>query len=176
MDVLVLGGTRFVGRAIAERAIARGHGVTLFNRGSDQAAFPAAARINGDRDVQSDVARIGGHAWDAVVDVSGYRPAQVRAVLAALGAGRPRYLYISTVSVYADPVPRGASESAPLLEVDETIPSTDPRAYGGLKVLCERELAAEYSGPLTILRPTVVIGPHDYTDRVGGSARSPPAA
>jgi len=162
--VLVLGGTRFVGRAIVEAALSAGHEVTLFNRGSAPDLFPGARRILGDRDT-ADIDRIAQATWDCVVDVSGYRPAQVRGVLHALGDRVSHYLFISTVSVYATPLPPGAAEDAPLIVVDETVPPGDPLAYGGLKVLCEQELRARLDGLLTVVRPTVVIGPHDTTDR-----------
>lgn len=163
MKLLVLGGTRFVGRAIVETALAAGHDVTLFNRGSNRDIFPDVARIAGDRD-SDDIAKIGEQEWDVVVDVSAYHPRQVRSAVRALREQRPHHVFISTVSVYADPVPHGSDESAMLIEVDESIPRSDPRAYGGLKVLCERAMrdATEH---LTVLRPTVVIGPHDPTDR-----------
>lgn len=170
MQILVLGGTRFVGRGIVEAALDRGHELTLFNRGtSDPEAFrdnPNVHRLIGDRRSET-VAQIAEVAWDAVVDVSAYRPDDVRPVLRVLSNQAPHYVFISTVSVYSPNIPPGSDESAPLLQVPETIPSSDPRSYGGLKVLCERELRNALEGRLTILRPTVVIGPRDYTDRFG---------
>ena len=167
MRILVLGGTRFIGHAVVEAALRNGHDVTLFNRGSDRTLFPQVARLIGDRNRPGDAARIGGQRWDAVVDISGYRPAQLRPVLDALGQDAPHYVFISTVSVYADGIGPGADETAPLLRVDESISGTDPHAYGGLKVLCEQELRSRIEGSLTVIRPTVVIGPRDYTDRFG---------
>lgn len=163
MNLLVLGGTRFVGRAIVDATRRGGHQVTLFNRGTHRDVFPDLPRITGDRDTD-DIKRIGEQQWDAVIDVSAYHPRQVRSVLDALRGQRPHHVFISTVSVYADPVPEGSDESAALLEVDESIPRSDPTAYGGLKVLCERVMR-EATEHLTVLRPTVVIGPHDPTDR-----------
>lgn len=165
MQVLVLGGTRFVGRAIVEALLGRGHEVTLFNRGSKTQVFPRVRRITGDRDRASDVARIAEDRWDAIVDVSGYRPSQVRPVLDALGGALPHYVYISTVSVYAPRLAPDADEAAPLLRVDESIGSDDPHSYGGLKALCEGTLRERAGDSLTVIRPTVVIGPRDYTDR-----------
>jgi 2'-hydroxyisoflavone reductase len=168
MQILVLGGTRFIGRGIVEAALDRGHELTLFNRGStDPDAFvdtPNVHRLTGDRH-SNDIAQIADHRWDAVVDVSGYQPDDVRPVLRALSDQTPQYVFISTVSVYVPNTQPGSDESAPLLQVPESIPSSDPRAYGGLKVLCERELRDTVGDRLTILRPTVVIGPRDYTDR-----------
>lgn len=164
MRILVLGGTRFVGRAIVEAALSRDHDVALFNRGTHPDLFPGAEAISGDRDDPGQMAQIASRGWDAVVDVSAYRPSQVRLACDALGARLPHYVYISTVSVYADPVPAGAGEDAPLLSVSEDISADDADAYGGLKVLCERELRAR-TDLLTVLRPTIVVGPHDYTGR-----------
>jgi len=164
MNLLVLGGTRFVGRAIVEAALAGQHDVTLFNRGTASDVVPAARRITGDRGSAAAVARLSGSDWDAVVDVSAYRPTDVRSVLRELG-NIQHYVFISTISVYAEPLQIGAEESAQLLQVSESIAADDPRAYGGLKVLCERELRDRLGERLTVLRPTVVIGPHDYTDR-----------
>jgi nucleoside-diphosphate-sugar epimerase len=170
MQILVLGGTRFVGRGIVEAALDRGHELTLFNRGStDPDAFrdnPNVHRVRGDRR-SNDISQIAESRWDAVVDVSAYGPDDIRPVLQALSDQTPQYVFISTVSVYLPNIPPGSDESAPLLQVPESIPSSDPRAYGGLKALCERELRDAAGDRLTILRPTVVIGPRDYTDRFG---------
>ena len=165
MRVLVLGGTRFVGRAIVAALLGGGHDVTLFNRGTDTDLFAGVPRILGDRGNPEAMAQIAGD-WDAVVDVSAYHPADVRTLLDAVGDDVRHHVFVSTVSVYDDKeLTRGADESGPVLRVDESIPSSDPRAYGGLKVLCEEVLRARVGDALTILRPTVVIGPHDYTDR-----------
>ena len=164
MKVLVLGGTRFVGRGIVEATLNAKHDVTLFNRGTDRALFPAVPRIIGDR--TKDTATLAAQDWDCVVDVSGYRPSEVRPVARAVHDHTQHYVYISTVSVYETPMPPGAGEEAPLMRVDEPIPDTDPRSYGGLKALCESALRASLGDRLTVLRPTVVVGPHDYTDPV----------
>jgi len=165
MNVLVLGGTRFVGRAFVEAALSNAHTLTMFNRGlSDPAAFPETRRVAGDRSSREDVAPLEG-AWDCVVDVSGYRPDQLRPFLDLAGASVVHYLYVSTVSVYAEPMPPGAAEDAPMLSVGEDIAAGDPRAYGGLKALCELLLRDRLGERLTVVRPTFVIGPHDYTDR-----------
>ncbi len=171
MKILVIGGTRFIGRAIVGAALEGGHDVTLFNRGTHRDVFPTVARIVGDRNHAEDVEQIARGDWDCIVDVNAYRPAELRPVLRVLAGRLPHYLYISTVSVYAQPPP-GADEDAPLLEVDESISPGDPDAYGGLKVLCERMLRDAAGDRLTVLRPTVVVGPHDYTDRFPWWVRS----
>jgi 2'-hydroxyisoflavone reductase len=164
MRLLVMGGTRFVGRAIVEVALERGHDVAMFNRGSRGNLFAGVHLITGDRNT-ADIEKLAIAEWDAVIDVSAYRPQQVRSLIDVLSGRVAHYIYISTVSVYADPVPIGADERAPLLRVDEAISADDPHAYGGLKVLCEEVLGDSWPAALTVLRPTVVIGPHDYTDR-----------
>jgi 2'-hydroxyisoflavone reductase len=163
LKILVLGGTRFVGRGIVEVALDRGHDVTLFNRGSNRELFPSARRIIGDRKT-ADIEEIGHERWDCVVDVSAYHPAEVRSALRALDGDVTQYLFVSTVSVYDNPSP-GATEDARLIDVDEDVPRNDPRSYGGLKVLCERTLRDSLRDRLTVIRPTVVIGPYDTTDR-----------
>ena len=166
MDILVLGGTRFIGRTFVDIALSREHTLTLFNRGhTDPGLFPSVRRISGDRGDRDAVSQLAERTWDCILDISGYRPDQVRPVIDAAGGAGKHYVYVSTVSVYAEPMVPGALEDAPLLEVDESIPAGDPRAYGGLKALCEALLRSALADRLTVLRPTFVIGPHDYTDR-----------
>lgn len=171
MDVLVLGGTAFVGRAIVEDLLARDHTVTLFTRGVTNAdLFPGVARRTGDR-AAGDYASLGGGHWDAVVDVSGYVPRHVNQALDAATAGR--YLFISTVSVYdiARCPEAGLDEDAPLLpEVRDTEDASGP-AYGGLKVACENDLRSRLGHRLTVVRPGIVAGPWDTTDRFTWWAR-----
>lgn len=173
MDVLVLGGTSFVGRAIVEDLVARGHAPTLFSRGvTNPDLFPALPRRAGDR-ASGDYGSLADGAWDAVVDVSGYVPRHVGQALDAVGDRVGRYLFISTVSVYD--VPRcpesGLDEGSPLLaEVRDTEDAGGP-AYGGLKVACERDLAGRLGDRLTVVRPGIVAGPWDSTDRFTWWAR-----
>ena len=164
MDLLVLGGTRFVGRHVVEAARARGHRVTLFHRGrTGTELFPDVERRLGDRD--GGLAALAGGRWDAVVDTCGFVPRIVRASARAL-AGCGRYLFVSSVSVYAHPVPPGATESAPLATLaDPTREDMTGETYGALKALCERAAADELGARLTVVRPGLVVGPHDPTDR-----------
>ena len=149
MRLLVLGGTQFVGRAVAEAALARGHELTLFNRGrTNPGLFPEAEHVRGDRAV--DLSPLAGRTWDAVIDVNGYDPEVVRAAVGAIGAGH--YVFVSTISVYSDFSRPNDEDSL----VDET-----GAGYGGLKVACERVLPA---GAL-VVRPCIVAGPHDPTYR-----------
>jgi 2'-hydroxyisoflavone reductase len=165
MRILFIGGTRFVGRAIAERAIQLGHEVTLLHRGSNPVS--GAENIIADRD--ADFPSLEGRSWDATIDVCAYRPHQVDVVADALGARAGRYTLISTVSVYAENIAPGSDESAALADTSAVAANPESIAmngetYGPLKVLAERRAVARFADPL-IIRPTYVIGPHDYTMR-----------
>jgi 2'-hydroxyisoflavone reductase len=163
MRILILGGTRFVGRHMAQTAIDRGHDVTLFNRGrSDPDALPSAAHLTGHRD--KDLSALAEGDYDATIDVSAYVAGQVGNALAALGDRAGHYTLISTISVYAASIPnRGFTEDAALLEAawDEAY---DVAKYGALKVGCEIA-AAEKPGGALIVRPGYVVGPRDNTER-----------
>lgn len=156
MKLLVLGGTRFIGRHMTEAALAAGHRVTLFHRGKTGAdLFPGAERITGDR--RKDLGRLGGRSWDAVVDLCGYKPEEVAESSRALAGRVGLYVFVSTVSVYRDWGLPGMDENAPLRE-----PGGDD--YGAQKVACERAFAAAPERSL-IVRPGLVAGPWDPTDR-----------
>ena len=168
MRLLLLGGTGFVGRHITEAALAAGHDVTLFNRGQTNAGlFEGATRLTGDRE-SGDLSALGAGEWDAVVDVNAYTPRRVRESIEALRGRVGWYTFISTVSVYVHGPSTGApvDESAPLERLED--PSTEQvtgETYGGLKVRCEEEVQAAFPGEHTIVRPGIVAGPHDPTDR-----------
>ena len=165
MKLLVLGGTRFVGRAVVEEALRRGHEVTLFNRGTTNAElFPEVERLRGDR--TGDLSALEGRTWDAVIDPSGYVPAVVRRS-AELLRDSGRYVFVSSISVYAD-FTEPWDESGPVAELgdasaDELAP--DFANYGALKVLCEQEVAAVFGERALIVRPGLIVGPHDPTGR-----------
>lgn len=163
MRILVLGGTRFVGRTIVEEAVARGHGVTVFHRG--RSAAPNGARaILGDRD--GDLSGLEGGRWDAVVDVSGYLPRQVRDAASLLRERAERYLFISSCSVYEASGTPGLDVGSALRSLDDpTTETIDAETYGGLKVLCEAEAERAFEGRALSLRPTYVVGENDITDR-----------
>ena len=193
MHLLVLGGTHFVGLHIVEAALRAGHTVDVFTRGRSPA--PTGARLlvgdrNGDLsalDTALDVASPGapgrGRAsgddtthvagggtrvdrWDAVVDVSGYLPRQVRATAERLSGRAGRYLFISTGSVYRDWDEPNTVEDAPLHELDDpTTEAITAETYGALKVACERVAQEAFDGQVLSIRPTFVVGPHDHTDR-----------
>ncbi len=166
MRLLVIGGTRFLGRALIEDALARGHDVTLFNRGqTNPELFPEAERITGDRDGGLDA--LAGRDWDAVVDTCGYFPRIVRASAEALSDAVGTYVFISTISVYAD-LSEPVDESSPLGTIeDETVEEFGPEFenYGPLKALCEQAVQDVYGERALIIRPGFIVGPHDPTDR-----------
>jgi 2'-hydroxyisoflavone reductase len=166
MRVLVLGGTSFVGRAIVDDSRRRGDEVTLFHRGrSGVDLFPDVERRIGDRD-SGDYSSLGGGHWDAVVDVSAYVPRHVNQAMDAIGDRCGRYLFISTGSVYdrhatGAEVAEETSRLAPVRDTEEITGET----YGRLKVACEDDVQARWGDQATIVRPGVVAGPYDPTDR-----------
>jgi 2'-hydroxyisoflavone reductase len=172
MKLLILGGTQFVGRHMVERAIARGHEITLFNRGSKN-PFPTLETIIGDRDPQIGDGLTGlekavnaGRTWNAVIDVNGYVPRIVRASGQLLKSVVKQYVFISSVSVYANLSQPGADENATLIELEDvTTENLEGLNYGGLKVICERVIEELFSSRSTVIRPGLVVGPHDHTDR-----------
>jgi 2'-hydroxyisoflavone reductase len=166
MRILVLGGTSFVGRHIVEAAVDAGHDVTLFNRGkTNPGLFSDLDQRHGDRKA-GDYSSLHGGSWDAAVDVNAYIPRAVREVVAALDGQVGHYTFISTCSVYADPGDGPVDEDAPLATVaDPTTEDVDNETYGGLKVLCEQAAAEAFPGRCTIIRPGIVGGPHDPSDR-----------
>lgn len=167
MRILFLGGTRFVGRAMAEAAMANDHEVTLLHRGrSNDPVFDDAEHLLTDRD--TDLSALDGREFDATVDVCAYVPRQVEAVADALGGRGGHHVFVSTMSVYAEPDSPGFNEDSPLLRLeDPTVEGVTGETYGGLKVLCEQAADAAYGATgLAVIRPTYVIGPHDHTGRM----------
>lgn len=165
LNVLVLGGTGFIGPHMVREMLRRGHSVTLFNRGrTNSELFPDIETIKGDRD--GGLQGLSGGSWDAVVDNSGYVPRHVQDSARLLAKSTHRYLYISTLSVYADFTIRN-DEDSPLATIDdESIEEVTGETYGALKALCEKRAAAEIDDDrFTILRPNYIAGPGDHTDR-----------
>ncbi len=165
MKLLVLGGTRFLGRHVVAAALARGDQVTIFHRGrTEPALFPECEHVLGDRD--TDLARLDGRSWDAVVDTCGFVPRVVDLAVRTLGPRIGHYVFVSSISVYRDPVPVGADETAPLASLDD--PATEEvtgATYGALKAACERAAEAALPGRVTSVRAGLLVGPWDYTDR-----------
>jgi 2'-hydroxyisoflavone reductase len=167
MKVLVIGGTQFVGRHIVSSLLADGDDVTLFHRGSTNSElFAWADHRLGNRDLDLSALDTGG--WDATIDTSAYVPRQVRTLAEALGGRGGRYVYISSVSAYANPSP-GLTEDAPLAVLDDpTTETVNGHTYGGLKALCEQASLQSFGftgAEVSIVRPTYVAGPYDYTGR-----------
>ncbi|MCU0464437.1 MAG: epimerase [Anaerolineae bacterium] len=165
MRILILGGTVFLGRTIAEAALAAGHEVTLFNRGkSNPAAFKDVETITGDR--TTDLDKLKGRTWDAVIDPSGYIPKHVGASAQALKDSSEHYTFISTISTYKNFSIPNMDESAPVgtLE-DPTVETVTGETYGPLKVLCEQAAEAAMPGRVLSVRAGLIVGNYDPTDR-----------
>jgi 2'-hydroxyisoflavone reductase len=160
--LLVLGGTKFLGRAIVEEALSRGHEVTTFTRGeTNPDLFPETERLRGDRD--GDLSALEGRTWDAVIDTSGYVPRVVRAS-AELLRESGFYVFVSSISVYAE-LPPGYDESTPLQELEDPETENIREHYGALKAACERVVDELFGGRAAHLRFGLIVGPHDPTDR-----------
>ena len=168
MKVLFIGGTVFLGRATVEAALARGHEVTIFNRGkSDPHAYPQVEHLLGDRD--GNLEAIQGRTFDAVVDTCGYVPRVVRQSAQLLADTVDRYVFVSSLSAYAEPSAVGATEDAPLARLpegtSEDLEEVNGETYGPLKVLCEEQVEQALPGRALLIRPGLIVGPCDRTDR-----------
>lgn len=171
--VLILGGTRFLGVALVEAALAKGWELTLFNRGkSNPGLFKGKPleEIHGDRNVAADLKQLAGRKWDAVIDTSGYFPRQVRAAAEVLAGNVGQYVFISSISVYASPMKAGMDETS---KVARLAPGTDVDAindigegnYGALKLLCEEAAEKAMPGKALSIRPGYIVGTRDGSDR-----------
>ena len=163
MKLLVLGGTKFLGRGVVEAA--GGHEVTIANRGrTNPELFPDVERIQ--VDLTEDLGALAGREWDAVVDLDPTQlPRHTRRRAELLRDAVGHYVFTSTISVYADPsVP--LHESSPLLEPPDPEPDAfDMELYGNLKVGSERTVQDVFGDRCAIVRPGLIVGPHDPTDR-----------
>jgi nucleoside-diphosphate-sugar epimerase len=164
MKVLLLGGTRFLGRHLVEHARAAGHELTLFHRGLPHCTeFPEVLHVHGDR--TQDLDRLNGRTWDAVIDTSGYLPRVVRASAARLASRAGHYTFVSSISVYNTFRP-GMTEHEDVARLSD--PATEEitgDTYGALKALCEQEVEAAFPGRALHVRAGLIVGPWDYTDR-----------
>jgi 2'-hydroxyisoflavone reductase len=165
MKILILGGTKFLGRHLVDAALEAGHEVTLFNRGkTNPTLFPNVETIIGDR--EKDLDRLAGREWDAVIDVAGYLPRIVRLSAEALKGSVKKYIFISSISVYSEFRKVGISEEDPVGKLeDETVEEITGETYGPLKALCEKTVQEIYKDRALIVRPGLIVGPHDPTDR-----------
>ncbi len=168
MKLLVLGGTRFLGRHFVDAALAAGHEVTTFTRGRDPPPWgDAVTRLVGDRDPDAapGLAALDVGEWDGVVDTSGYLPRHVRAAATMLEERVAHYLFVSSISVYAAASRADQDEDAVLASLADPKSEDIPANYGALKAACEREVRAVFGERATIVRPGLIVGPHDPTDR-----------
>lgn len=165
MRLLILGGTIYLGRHLVDAALARGHAVTLFNRGQHNPdLYPDVAKVRGDRTVSLDA--LAGGRWDAVIDTSGYVPRVVRQAAETLADRVDHYTFISSLSVYADPSRPGVDETAAVGRIDDpTTEDVTGESYGPLKALCEQAAQAARPGRTLVIRPGLIVGPYDPTDR-----------
>jgi nucleoside-diphosphate-sugar epimerase len=167
MKLLILGGTRFLGRAIVEAALAGSHEVTLFNRGqSNPELYPDVETIIGDRD--GGLAGLNGRSWDAVIDTCGYVPRLVCDSAVLLADVVNQYVFISSISVYpmAAFAEAGVDEQTAVDTMeDETIEEITGETYGLLKALCEQAAEAAMPGRVLSVRAGLIVGPHDQSDR-----------
>ena len=164
MKLLVIGGTSFVGRHIVEQALKNGHEVVLFNRGkTNPDLFPECRRIVGDRRINMDQAAL--EHWDAVIDTSGYTPNDVKPVIVALKEKSDHYTFISTISVYDDHSKGDVNENSSIFTHTVTTDEVTGETYGPLKVMCEQVVNEGFGGKALIVRPCIIVGPNDPTDR-----------
>lgn len=165
MNILIIGGTIFLGRHIVEAAVKGGHTVTIFHRGKHNPhLFPEVEKLHGDR--RSNVSALRGRTWDAVIDTCGYVRQDVRTVGAALKDATDHYTYVSSISVYNDMSPRTITEDAEVGTPED--PDTEEvtgATYGPLKALCERTAEEYFPGKTCVVRPGLIVGPDDLTNR-----------
>lgn len=182
-SILILGGTGFIGPATIEAAVSRGHKVTIFNRGRTEKYRPIKhdeiEHLYGNRDpekhAQEDdptspkgLEQLEGKKFDVVIDNSGYYPRMVRASAEWAARSAGMYIFISSISAYADSATPERDETAPLGKMDDpTIENMGPsfEYYGPLKALCEQAAEAAMPGKTAVVRPGYIVGPGDPTDR-----------
>ncbi len=170
MRLLVLGGTRFLGRHVVDAALARGDAVTTFTRGRQPNHWGDrvdARTGNRDPAVAPGLAALADGEWDAVVDTSGYVPRIVRASVELLAPRAGRYVFVSSLSVYADTARPGLDESAAVGTLPDPATEEVAKHYGPLKAACERVVSDAFGDRALNVRPGLIVGPHDPTDRFG---------
>jgi len=161
MRILILGGTLFLGRHLAEAALARGHRLTVINRGRTACDLPPGVMVlRGDRDRDMDALR--DQHFDVVIDTSAYHPTHIERVAASLG-GTGHYILVSTASVYSHFPATEASPTHPSIRDEAVRPG--PSTYAGLKRGCEESAEAAFGPRLTVIRPGLIVGPYDPTNR-----------
>lgn len=166
LSILMLGGTGFLGPQTVQAALKHGHKVTLFNRGKTRPGlFPELEKLRGDRD-KDELQALEGRKWDAVVDTSANVPRWVKKAATVLGPNIGHYVYISSISVYTDTSKPGMDETAAVATIaDETTEKITAETYGALKALCEKAAEATMPRKVAVVRPGLIVGPEDPTDR-----------
>ena len=170
MRILFLGGTKFLGRHAVDTALARGHAVTIFTRGRTGNQWGhAVTALVGDRDPAKPpgLKPLRDGEWDAVIDTSGFVPRVVRASAALLAGRAAQYLFVSSISVYSDGGGADRDESAALAPLDDPGTEEVMKFYGPLKSACEDEVRAAFGESAVVVRPGLIVGPHDGSDRFG---------
>lgn len=168
MNILVLGGTRFLGRHFVGSALARGHRLTLFNRGQTLTPFGGEVELligERDPDLGLGLRALEVGQWDAVIDTSGYVPRHVAASARLLAGRVGHYVYISSVSAYADLSHPGIDETAPVAHLDDPLSEDTTAHYGALKAACEAVVLEVFGKQALVVRPGLIVGPNDPTDR-----------
>ncbi len=166
VKLLILGGTRFLGLHIVKEAVKRGHEVTIFHRGlTDHEEIPKQVeKLQGDRD--GDLIALQDRKWDAVIDTCGYIPRIVKSSAELLSSSTDLYVFISSISVYGDFSKPDMKENSTVGTIeDKTIEEVTSETYGPLKVLCEQEVLNLFPEGSLIIRPGLIVGPEDYTER-----------
>jgi nucleoside-diphosphate-sugar epimerase len=165
MKLLILGGTVFLGRHLVTAAQARGHEITLFNRGEhNPELFPDVEKLRGNRD--GNLEALWDRQWDTVIDTCGYVPRVVRVSAELLADNIEHYVFISSISVYSDVSKPGVDETAPVGQMlDPTVEVVDGETYGPLKALCEQAVEEIMPGRALNIRPGLIVGPFDPSDR-----------
>lgn len=170
LDILILGGTGFIGPHEVEYASERGHTLTLFNRGqTNPGLFPGIEKLRGDRG--GDLTALEGRTWDVVIDNSGFYPRHARLSAQLLADAADRYMFVSSISAYDNSLPAGVDEyNAPIATMDDPTDETEGPygpSYGPRKALCEAEILEAFGEDRTIIvRPGLITGPGDPTDRI----------
>ncbi|MEE4244011.1 MAG: NAD-dependent epimerase/dehydratase family protein [Kangiellaceae bacterium] len=165
LKILIMGGTGFLGPHTVNAALAQGHTVTLFNRGkSNPHLFPDLEKIKGDRNTK-DIEKLKDRKWDVVIDTSAYYPRSINMAMEVLKENIDQYLLVSTISVYSDWSVVGMDESAPVATMEDPTSEDVRQFYGPLKALCEQAAVKHMPGKVTVIRPGLIVGPLDKTDR-----------
>lgn len=165
MNVLILGGLSFLGRHLVEQGLQRGHRITVFTRGRhNPEAYPEIEKLRGDRD--GDLAALEGRRWDVALDTSGYVPRVVRDSAQLLADAVEHYTFVSSINVYRDISTPGTDEHAEVARLDDpTVEEITGESYGPLKALCEEAVERELPGRTLVVRPGLIVGRYDPSDR-----------